>query len=760
MLKDKIRLVMMKRLASIQNSSHLRRGKGVFISSSSASTTSITAMKNFRNHGGLSVRGQLCFGHSTLTSSTLVSSFTNDTCKKMSCTHGRASSSFTSCNNNNNNNNQNNVSSSTLGNQGFLEPASTKSTAATVALHDLLIGKIQKNIQLQSPDGFQNALSHLHTLLETFCIYTERRELHRHDTIITNTYDQSQTFPKNVKENTIQLFQCIHSILMLGKELASENDQQNEKITFQDCSSIALDILHHMDDLLHDEQFCRHIIAMDGTIIVQRHWNDDLNPIAIYNLVAEIVSKSKKPVSILENIIHQMKGRSSSSTSVLHDYWNIQPNVYTYNSLLYAYSLRKYNGAAADCESQLRQIINQHSKQFISQQRQINKKKTSNVIVDTASYNIVLKAWSKSNDKNALERSERLLEEMQKLYSRGNTHVKPNYITFTTLFDIISNSNDFHAAKKVTSLLRSMEDMYDQEGDNVDSGNDDILKPNLYTYNAVLNVWAKSRLPGAAQHAQDMLNELITNSLQQYNDELKIQDYSGPITRIHIVEPNTASFTTCIKAHANSDEKGSSAKALGLLKQMMHLHTNHGWNTKPDLGTFNSVIRTLANDSMNEDKAIKAECLLRQMEETNIIPDLITYNNCLRCCCNTKSPNNEKIQRSAIRIASQVLLQIKHRTSSPNHQSSSSLIKPNPYTFNFFIKTCDRLSSGKEKLKLIKAAFHFCINQGQFSKPVLSIMKNALKPNELREILQLDAHENLQSLKVSHFPIEWRNQVR
>jgi len=91
----------------------------------------------------------------------------------------------------------------------------------------------------------------------------------------------------------------------------------------------------------------------------------------------------------------------------------------------------------------------------------------------------------------------------------------------------------------------------------------------------------------------------------------------------------------------------------------------------------------------------------------------------------------------------------------------------------FFIKVCDRLcndedyrddgggsSSGEsEKLKLIKAAFQFCIESGQFSNPVLSILKNTLGHESLKDVLRMkeDEHRSLQNLMISDFPTEWSN---
>eukprot|EP00551_Chaetoceros_affinis_P008508 CAMPEP_0203679032 /NCGR_PEP_ID=MMETSP0090-20130426/34080_1 /ASSEMBLY_ACC=CAM_ASM_001088 /TAXON_ID=426623 /ORGANISM="Chaetoceros affinis, Strain CCMP159" /LENGTH=87 /DNA_ID=CAMNT_0050546523 /DNA_START=9 /DNA_END=268 /DNA_ORIENTATION=- len=72
--------------------------------------------------------------------------------------------------------------------------------------------------------------------------------------------------------------------------------------------------------------------------------------------------------------------------------WNISPDTFTYNSLLYAYSKSSFHKAAKDCES-----ILQHMKKLEKQEGQT-------VIVDTISYNIVLDSWAQSNDKKGPDR--------------------------------------------------------------------------------------------------------------------------------------------------------------------------------------------------------------------------------------------------------------------------------------------------------------------------------------------------------------------
>jgi len=426
--------------------------------------------------------------------------------------------------------------------------------------------------------------------------------------------------------------------------------------------------------------------------------NNAVKPTQVmYNISLDALSKSgrRDSISAIENILQRMEKSS-----------DVVPNTSSYNCLLYAHSQHRQNGAPKKCEALLRRM-------------QQNQEHTT-AHVDTVSYNIVINCWAKSNDDHAANRAEMLLREMQDNYSSGQLSVKPNLVSFTSVSDAWSRSSskDVEAAQRAEAILDLLQEL---------SELDEELRPNAFTFHVVMNAWSQSSLPGAATNAERLLDNMIERN-RAGDKRLK---------------PGKISFAICIKAWAGSGQIGSSEKALALLKRMQTWSKESEYNIAPDIGMFNSVLRALANDS-DVDKATKAEDILLQIESLNLRPDLTTYNNILRCCGTTRS-DDDGTKRSAVRIATETLLRI---------QKAHEII-PDPYTFNFFIKVCDRLTSGNEKLKLIKVAFHYCTKCGQFSAPVLSLMKNALTPNELKNILRIEDNRNLQDLRVADFPKEW-----
>ncbi len=540
------------------------------------------------------------------------------------------------------------------------------------------------------------------------------RDVDKASRILIRLLDVTRTAPinaspesQNAQPNKIFTFK--KWVTLAESFLMTVQRQRNlDRIKF--CT-IALEILKHLEsspsltpklDLDHtDPEIQQSILKM-------------------YNMTLDSMAKSNRSDSIarIQQLLRHMNDQSSTSP---------EPNSSSYNSLLNAYANsmpRSSKESAKKCEHELRKMLR-------------NSKLKS--LVDTVSYNIVINAWGKSNDTHAANRAEMLLQEMQEHHSNQSTtnvlqttnnpltnteilgsaaSIKPNLVSFTSVISAWSrfSGTDVEAAQRAEDIFNLLDEL---------SVLDPELRPNAFTFHAVMNAFSKSSLPGAATKAQDLLDKML--------ERYKAGEDGA--------KPNRISFSICIMTWSKSEESGKSQRATILLKQMQEL-SREGYDTLPDIGIYNSILRAFANDN-DEDKATKAEQILEQIEISNLKPDLITYNNVLRCCCSTKS-DDRQLQRNAVRIATHTLLKIQ-----------KGGIKPDPYTFNFFIKACDRLSGGNEKLKLIKAAFLYCIESGQFSPPVLSLLKNALNPKELKNILQLPNETNLQYLSVDNFPKGW-----
>jgi hypothetical protein len=423
--------------------------------------------------------------------------------------------------------------------------------------------------------------------------------------------------------------------------------------------------------------------------------------VKIFNLILDGVSKTddtSRAIHIIQGIIDKMKRV------------NIYPDTVSYNALLYAYAQEKPNNVsnAKRCEALLKEMQSHEQ----------------NATPDTISYNICMNAWAKTGDKYAASRAEMLLKEMQDHFHNGNFRQKPTFVSFTTVIHAWALSSDLDGPTRAEAILDLMEEL---------SAIDESFRPNAKTFGAVMNAWSRCSLPNSASKAEDLLHRMI--NLCKEGDKS--------------VRPTTVHFALCIKAWSNNGTRGCSTRAMALLRQM-HNFQEKGFNTKPDIGTYNSVLRAIANDDNNQKKSYAAKEILDEVTSMGLCSDLVTYNNTLRCCCSLV-PVDDISRRHALRIGTETLLLFQNNN-----------VEPDKFTFNFFIKVVDRACrSDDEKVALIRGALKFCTSSGNFSPVVLSLLKNVLTPAQLCDILNLDNKCNLQTLKVEDFPSSWsRNSDR
>jgi hypothetical protein len=100
---------------------------------------------------------------------------------------------------------------------------------------------------------------------------------------------------------------------------------------------------------------------------------------------------------------------------------------------------------------------------------------------DTVSYSTLFHTWSKSTDKSAAERCERLLQTLEQHYLTTNSSTDLNISYYNIWINALSRSGDHNAGTKAENILRRVEELQ-ASGYNI--------QPNLITFNSVLNAWA------------------------------------------------------------------------------------------------------------------------------------------------------------------------------------------------------------------------------------------------------------------------------
>jgi hypothetical protein len=222
---------------------------------------------------------------------------------------------------------------------------------------------------------------------------------------------------------------------------------------------------------------------------------------------------------------------------------------------------------------------------------------------DTVSYNIVINAWAKSGVKNAANAAENLLYTMCHLYTLGDADVKPNIITYGAVIDSFAKIGDHSGATRAHTLLTDMiqlqlsnpvkhadlipstsvfntvmncwakcqvaskvEELFVTMNRLHASGMPN-LKPDAFTYTALINTWAKSNYRDSAARADQLL------------DEMEAKYLAGDMD----LKPNTLTYQAVIKALARSREAGAAARAIRVRQKMITSHRKGGYNKAPTI---------------------------------------------------------------------------------------------------------------------------------------------------------------------------------
>jgi hypothetical protein len=141
------------------------------------------------------------------------------------------------------------------------------------------------------------------------------------------------------------------------------------------------------------------------------------------------------------------------------------------------------------------------------------------------SYHALIMAWVNSPEPRSEYHARRALQKMEDLFREGDTEMKPTTVTYNAVIDAYAKaaekknmddtavSNDGSPEWHAEELLRHMEELH-RTGANADA------RPNVRSFNSVLNVWAKSGRDEAADRAQEIL-ALMESMYQSGNDEVR-----------------------------------------------------------------------------------------------------------------------------------------------------------------------------------------------------------------------------------------------
>lgn len=292
---------------------------------------------------------------------------------------------------------------------------------------------------------------------------------------------------------------------------------------------------------------------------------------------------------------------------------------------------------------------------------------------NTVVLNTVMSTWVKSKDILAPRRTQELLHRMME--ESKDKKCAPDLISYNTHIHALSQHGSRPGnAQEANDVLDQMEAAY-KEGKV-------SFRPNLFTYNLVIDGWSRLDEPEAAFNAVRVLRRLIlsketpdpdTYSFNQAFAGLSKSQKSGAAATLAVpllqymeeahrlkmhknVSPDVYTYTSVILALTRSQETDAAERAEAILRRMKERYQEGESHMKPNRACFHAVIDCWAKSDKGTLGARRAEALLQEMEELceeipRLAPNTYTYNAVLkswetsgtRCCGNQAQKHLERM---------------------------------------------------------------------------------------------------------------------
>lgn len=267
---------------------------------------------------------------------------------------------------------------------------------------------------------------------------------------------------------------------------------------------------------------------------------------------------------------------------------------------------------------------------------------------DVITYSSVINAYAQQgNFEGAMKVFKMQLRDFKR---ESNTDAKPNLRTFNTVINACSKSDGRGVPETAEKLLETVS-LWHSRGD-LEEG------PDIFTYSGVINCWSKSSRPEAPQRALGILKAIILK-----HDE----------TRDDSIRPDTITYSTVMDAYAR---RGNVEGANQVFQTMKDDFRSGNKRAKPNVRSYSILIDARAK-SESASAPIEAESLLKEMIDLYIQgkldegPDCFSYTGVINCWSKSNRPE-----------APQRVLDILKTMVSEYKEGGNEKIRPNKITYS------------------------------------------------------------------------------
>ena len=241
-----------------------------------------------------------------------------------------------------------------------------------------------------------------------------------------------------------------------------------------------------------DELVERAIVEENQQIMPKRSYFID-------TLVAWTKDKNSRASEQAEKVLTSLLGLSK-------DYPNLLPDSKAFEKVILSWSKTKKNPSAAKNAESLLWLMD----------RKFKETKNTHLRPTGKSMELVLVAWSRSNQSDAPQRAEAILKEMERRYAAGDTDMRPSRGAYTTVMLAWKRSRRDDSHVKVQGIFDTLVRLYEE-------GNNDHLRPDLHVYSVLMDSWAER---GDATQTQAIFDKMVHDFRSNGNKEAKPDMYA------------------------------------------------------------------------------------------------------------------------------------------------------------------------------------------------------------------------------------------
>jgi pentatricopeptide repeat protein len=231
-------------------------------------------------------------------------------------------------------------------------------------------------------------------------------------------------------------------------------------------------------------------------------------------------------------------------------------------------------------------------------------------------YTVAVDAWGKSGHKDSAIRAEKILQKMIEM-GKTNQWLAPTRVTYNSVMNAYSKQGN---ADRVTHILEQME-------------KSPTLQPNTNDYNVLLSCFAKL---GKAREAEEVLKRMV--------DRCKLKGDRCECA------PDLYSYNILLDGWAKSNERGRGKRAEAILKAVIKQSESGDLKFQPDARTYSAAICAIVR-SNEKDAIARSEEILAQAESKGIEPDEYLHTAILLSYASSDAPGSaEKAEKLLDRL--------------------------------------------------------------------------------------------------------------